>query len=117
VAFEDIVDPELTSPTVSQALDLAERPGQIPERQLLDWLRQPDLLFVLDNLGQPVARTGVLAELISDCRGVRMLATSREPLHLRGEQPHEVPWWRRTPPYSQTRSAPRRTVRWKAIVR
>ena len=33
----------------------------------------------------------MLAELLASCRGLRMIATSREPLHLGGEQQYEVP--------------------------
>ena len=50
VGFADITHPELIIPTVCQALELAERPGLTPERQLEEWLRERELLLVLDNL-------------------------------------------------------------------
>ena len=91
VAFAAIADADLIIPTVCQALNVAERPGLTPERQLRDWLRERELLLVLDNLEQLAAGTAVLGELCSQCRRVRVIATSREPLHLDGEQQYEVP--------------------------
>ena len=91
VAFADITDPELIIPTICHALDLAEQPGVTPERQLQEWLRQRELLLVLDNLEQLTRGTLVLAELLASCHGLRMIATSREPLRLGGEQQYEVP--------------------------
>ena len=90
VGFADIADPDLIVPTICQALHVAERPSLTPERQLQDWLRERELLLVLDNLEQIAAGTAVLGRLGSGCDGVRMLTTSREPLHLAGEQQYEV---------------------------
>jgi predicted ATPase len=47
--------------------------------------------LVLDNLEQLVEGSGVLAELLSACPGLRLLVTSREPLRLLGERQYEVP--------------------------
>ena len=91
VAFADITDPELIIPTICHALDLAEQPGVTAERQLHEWLRQRELLLVLDNLEQLTGGTLVLAGLLASCHGLRMIATSREPLRLGGEQQYEVP--------------------------
>ena len=91
VAFADIAEPELIIPTLCQALNVAERSGLSPERQLQDWLWERELLLVLDNLEQLVAGTAVLGDLCRECRHVRVVATSREPLHLAGEQQYEVP--------------------------
>jgi predicted ATPase/DNA-binding SARP family transcriptional activator len=90
VGFADIADPGLIIPTVCQVLNVAQRPGLTPEHQLQEWLRERELLLVLDNLEQLTAGAAVLGELSSGCPGVKMLATSREPLHLTGEQQYEV---------------------------
>jgi predicted ATPase len=58
---------------------------------LEEYLRDRELLLVLDNLEQLTPGVGVLGELLIACPGVRMLATSREPLGLAGEQQYEVP--------------------------
>ncbi len=91
VGFADITDPELIAPAICQALGLAEQPGVTPAQRLEGYLRDRELLLVLDNLEQLTTGVGVLGELLARCPGVRMLMTSREPLHLAGEQQYEVP--------------------------
>ena len=91
VAFGDITDPELILPTITQALRLGEVPGKTPIEHLRERLGQRQLLVVLDNLEQLTPSTVVLGDLLTGCPGLRMLVTSREPLHLVGEQQYEVP--------------------------
>jgi non-specific serine/threonine protein kinase len=59
-------------------------------RPLLDavigWLVEREVLLVLDNLEHLRGGTPALATLLEACPGLRILATSREPLHLRWEQ-------------------------------
>ena len=50
-----------------------------------------ELLLVLDNLEQLADGSGVLRQLITACPRLTLLTTSREPLHLAGEQQYEVP--------------------------
>ena len=91
VGFADIADAELILPTISQALGLVELPGTTPLHRIREWIGRRDMLLVLDNLEQLTPGTSVLGELSSACPGLRMLVTSREPLHLAGEQQYEVP--------------------------
>ena len=48
-------------------------------------------LIVLDNLEQLPEAADVVRELMEAARGVRVVTTSRRPLHLAGEQEHPVP--------------------------
>jgi len=91
VGFADIADPELIVPAISQALGLGEVPDRSPIERLAEWLGRRELLLVLDNLEQLTSGAGVLGELLSRCPGLSLLVTSREPLHLGGEQQYEVP--------------------------
>ncbi len=91
VGFADITDPELIAPVICQALGIVEQQDLTPSQRLEGYLRDRELLLVLDNLEQLTAGVGVLGELLAACPGVRMLVTSREPLHLAGEQQYEVP--------------------------
>ena len=95
VGFADISAPELIISTISETLGLAERPDLEPTRRIQEWLGDRKLLLVLDNLEQLIDGTGVLGTLLASCRGLTLLATSREPLHLAGEQEYEVPVLRR----------------------
>ena len=91
VGFADITDPELILATVSQTLGLAEAAGPVPVPPLEQWLEGREVLLVLDNLEQLAEGSAVLGALLSACPGLTLLVTSREPLHLAGEQQYEVP--------------------------
>ena len=91
VGFADVTDPGLIAPVICQALGLVEQPDLTPAQRLDGYLRERELLLVLDNLEQLTPEVGILGELLAGCPGVRMLVTSREPLHLAGEQQYEVP--------------------------
>ena len=91
VAFADITDPGLIVATICQTVELAEEAGLAPVRRLEQWLGRRGVLLVLDNLEQLADGSAVLATLLSACPGLMLLVTSREPLHLAGEQQYEVP--------------------------
>ncbi len=91
VGLADVADPELIAPTICEALEVAEQPGLTAAQCLKSWLRDHERLLVLDNLEQLATGAAVLAELLASCPGLALLTTSREPLHLAGEQQYEVP--------------------------
>ena len=91
VAFADITDPELIVATIGQTLGLAGATGLAPVRRLEQWLEGRQVLLVLDNLEQLAGGSAVLAEMLGACPGVTLVVTSREPLHLAGEQQYDVP--------------------------
>jgi DNA-binding SARP family transcriptional activator len=66
VGFGDIIDPELIAPTICLALGLTEQPGATPAERLKEWLRERELLLLLDNLEQLTAGTAVLGELLAE---------------------------------------------------
>ncbi|MDQ5823062.1 MAG: tetratricopeptide repeat protein [Chloroflexota bacterium] len=86
VPLAPISDPGLVTSTIAHTLDLKEAPGVSVETLLADHLRNKKLLLVLDNFEQVVGAAGVVAQLLAGCASLKVLVTSREPLHLRGEQ-------------------------------
>ncbi|HVE63116.1 MAG TPA: adenylate/guanylate cyclase domain-containing protein [Mycobacteriales bacterium] len=86
VDLSTVREPGLLLHTVAAALDV--RAGE--SRNLLPALSKrlgtEDVLLVLDNLEQVVAAAPALLDLLGSAAGLRILATSREPLHLRGER-------------------------------
>jgi predicted ATPase/class 3 adenylate cyclase len=91
VALETVTDPVLVPSEILGALDLQAGAGQPPVDRLLEHLRARTLLLVLDNLEQVVEVGPTIARLLREAPGLTVLATSRIPLHLSGEQELPVP--------------------------
>jgi predicted ATPase len=63
-----------------------------PIREALEhFLRNKQLLLILDNCEQVVAAAPEIGALLERCRHVQVVATSREPLRLRSERLFPVP--------------------------
>ena len=84
-------DPALVIPTLAQARGLREGSGQPLATSLIADLRPTQTLLLLDNLEHLLAAAPLLAEVLAACPRLTVLATSRAPLHIRGEQEWAVP--------------------------
>jgi predicted ATPase len=93
VALATITDPALVVPTIAQTLDAHSQPGQsltVADR-VNAALGDGETLLVLDNFEQIIPAGQAIAEIMAACPGVKVLATSRSPMQLRGEQEFPVP--------------------------
>ena len=93
VRFIDLAplqDPHFVPSAVASALGLATHSGDaLPA--LIGYLREEQTLVVLDNCEHVIEAVASLAEQItSGAPGVHILATSREPLRVKGEQVHHL---------------------------
>ena len=71
---------------LARALSVPEQPGRGLVATLADHLGRARMLIVLDNCEQVAAGVAALLEhLLRACGGVRVVATSREPLGVAGE--------------------------------
>jgi non-specific serine/threonine protein kinase len=87
-----LADPALVPQALAMALGVPEVAGVPPWTALVATLRERSLLLVLDNCEHLIDACADLAErLLAACPGLRLLATSREPLQLAGEQVVRVP--------------------------
>ncbi len=77
--------PEFIAPAIGSALGLSSSSLLDPREQLLNHLRHKSLLLVLDNLEHLLEGVGLLAELLEQAPGVKLLVTSRERLNMQGE--------------------------------
>ncbi|HUJ06257.1 MAG TPA: LuxR C-terminal-related transcriptional regulator [Streptosporangiaceae bacterium] len=85
---------------VMAALGIRPEPGRLPSETLIEALRPRSMLLILDTCEHLVqACAEFVQRLLAGCPGVRMIATSREPLRVRGE----VIW--RVPPLSLPRQS------------
>jgi predicted ATPase/class 3 adenylate cyclase len=91
VSLAPVRDPELVVATVAQALGVREQPGEPLERTLQAYLRDRKLLLLLDNFEQLTQAATAVSSLLAAAPQVKLLVTSRTPLHLSGEQVYEVP--------------------------
>ena len=91
VELAPISDPGLIPTTIAQAIGLREDPKR-PVAELLEaYLRDLQLLLVLDNFEQLVAGATPGGSSPPAAPHLTILASSREVLHLRGEQEYPVP--------------------------
>ena len=82
----------LVPPAVAATLGLREQPNHSPVQTVTEHLAPRDLLLVLDNCEHVVVACAELVEhLLLGCPHLRILATSREPLGVEGEQVWPVP--------------------------
>lgn len=80
-ALAAIVDPELVISTVAQALGINETGGQ----SLDGYVAEKELLLVLDNFEQVLPAATAVADLLKGAPMIKVVATSREPLHVAAE--------------------------------
>uniref|UniRef100_UPI001FE66E4E ATP-binding protein n=1 Tax=Pseudonocardia pini TaxID=2758030 RepID=UPI001FE66E4E len=72
---------------VAAALHLSQRQGSTIEQTIIEYLRDRTLLLVVDNCEHVLAPAADLLDaVVRYCPGVTILATSREPLGVEGEQ-------------------------------
>jgi len=91
VELAPIHDPALVPSTIAAALELAEQPRKATVDALAEQLQHRDALVVLDNFERVLAAAPLVAELLARTSRLRVLATSRVPLHVSGEQEYPVP--------------------------
>jgi predicted ATPase/DNA-binding CsgD family transcriptional regulator len=91
VTLAALADPSLVLPAIAAALGIREVAGQSPIERLAGHLRSKRALLVLDNFEPVLAAAGDVAGLLAAGPAVRALVTSREPLHVAGEQRFPVP--------------------------
>jgi predicted ATPase/DNA-binding XRE family transcriptional regulator len=87
-----IADPQLVASLVMEALGVRQS-GDVPVIEALRYrLRTADLLLVLDSCEHLLgACAGVAVALLRSAPGLRVLATSREPLGIAGEVAYLLP--------------------------
>src|SRR5712691_185969 len=94
VELAEVRDPALVANAVLVALDLRDQAGMEPLVLLLAHLRERQLLLVLDNCEHLLeAAAALAAEVVRAAPGVRVIATSREPLSAPGENVLPILLW------------------------
>jgi predicted ATPase/DNA-binding winged helix-turn-helix (wHTH) protein len=94
VPLASLSDPDLIVSVIVQTLGIREGGSQSPievlKQNLQDSLRAP-MLLVLDNFEHLVQAAPIVADLLAISPLLKVMVTSREPLHVYGENEFPVP--------------------------
>ena len=86
VDLAPLTDAALLAATVARSLDLAPQPDIPITEQLTRFLRPRQTLLLLDNCEHVLTEAAMrVADWLAACPALQVLATSRAPLHVRGE--------------------------------
>ena len=91
VPLATISDADLVLPTVAAQFGLREAPASPVREVLIDYVKQRQILLVLDNFEQIIEAATTVGELLVAALRLSVLVTSREPLRIAGEQEYPVP--------------------------
>jgi predicted ATPase len=92
VEFAPLSDPDRVPQTVAMVLGLKEALGRTISQTLTEYLKDKRLLLLLDNCEHLLEGCARLADmLVRQCPHLTILASSREPLGIGGEQAYRVP--------------------------
>lgn len=99
VSLAGVSDPESIPTAILGSLGLRSTSGESnPREQLLSYLAGREMLLLLDNFEQLLDGRTLIAEILRRADRIRILVTSRAPLHMRGEREVPVPPLSTTPP-------------------
>ena len=80
---------------LAQALDLPFGTGEGQQdalnRQVIEFLSRKDMLLIMDNFEHLLDGAYLVGEILQSAQWVRILATSRERLHLKAEHLYQIP--------------------------
>ncbi len=94
VPLATLTDPDLIILTILQALGVREDAGRPSAETLQEFLRNPSrgpMLLLLDSFEHLISAASIVADLVAAAPGVKVLVTSRSPLHVYGEHEFPVP--------------------------
>jgi non-specific serine/threonine protein kinase len=91
VPLAPISDLALVANAIARALGVSETPGQPIAETLKQVLHDRQTLLVIDNFEHLLQAAPLVSELLAATSRLQVLATSREVLHLYGEQEYVVP--------------------------
>jgi len=86
-----LTDPALVSTTIAEILRIRQEANQAPGEALTDYLRDKEMLLLLDNFEQVTAGAPQITTLLAATRRLKVLITSRIRLQISQEYDYPVP--------------------------
>lgn len=92
IDLSPVMEASVVASTILGAVGIAaSSPDEAPEDRLIEQLRGLEVLLVLDNFEQVIGAAPVVSGLVRNAPRVKLVATSRAPLRIAGEQEVPVP--------------------------
>jgi predicted ATPase/DNA-binding CsgD family transcriptional regulator len=91
VPLAAVRDPSLVPASIAQGIGLQDARGQSLLEHMRSYLADRKVLLILDNFEHVQPAGEFVAELLGASSDLRILVTSRSPLHVSGEQEFPVP--------------------------
>jgi predicted ATPase len=91
VLLGSISDPQLVTAAIARTLDVKESSERTVLENVKEFLRDRELLMVVDNFEHLIDAAPVLSQLVSAAPRLKLMITSRAVLFLRGENEYQVP--------------------------
>jgi len=91
VPLASIEDSELVASAIAHGIGIQDAGARPPEERLLEYLRDREVLLVLDNFEQITDAAPLVGRLLTDARRIKVIVTSRSPLHVSAEHEFPVP--------------------------
>jgi class 3 adenylate cyclase/tetratricopeptide (TPR) repeat protein len=84
-SLEGIADDAQLTAALAKTMRLPLHGRAPPEDQIVDYLRDKNALLVMDNADRLAGRTRLPGRILAACDQIQILATSREPMSIEGE--------------------------------
>jgi DNA-binding SARP family transcriptional activator/predicted ATPase len=97
VPLNPVQSPDSIPPAVVEALGLPRQEGDQHQTQLTNYLRNKNLLLVLDGFEHLLEGAAMLAEILHQAPGLKMLVTTRIRLNVKGEHLYPLAGLRHPP--------------------
>ncbi len=92
IELAPLADPALIPPTILSAIGISEQPNKSPLEILKEYVHKKTMLIVLDNCEHLVSASAkVVNSLLNAAPNLKILASSREALGVKGEASYPVP--------------------------
>jgi predicted ATPase/DNA-binding CsgD family transcriptional regulator len=91
VPLAAVRDPSLVPASIARGIGLQDARGQSLLEHMSMYLADREVLLILDNFEQVLPASEFVAGLLGASSDLRILVTSRSPLHVSGEQEFPVP--------------------------
>jgi predicted ATPase/class 3 adenylate cyclase len=90
VPLDVVTDPAFVPSTIARTLAIYDGPGRPVMDGVVHFLADRRALLVLDNFEHVLEAAGAVATILRSAPMVRIIATSRSPLHVSGEQEYPL---------------------------